>query len=284
MEGINEICKMFFKESNEKADADYLAFLAKKVPKDLDEQLQCDGAPDLSASKEIDVTDLMRPLSSLAFPTDKLGEFNSIMEYIVISLGTSILEYPNSDDPYKVIYAASLYIYCNLCGPNALETQVYFDALAILASICIRLDLETRLQVIRFLGAFVPIMRSELDKMALPISKHHNDYVPVALAPLSSILIAMSVIVSSILNDLSLAAENTMKSERIRFAWSKEETATNTTYELIAILRQLIFEMYGISGKVRQSADRFLPALEEVQSERDITDFQGEKERRNNSE
>jgi hypothetical protein len=262
MESMNDICKILFKEPNCIPYADILAFLAKRVPVDIAEQLDCDGHPDLYLSESVNVTDLILPLSSFAFPTDKIGDLNSILEYIVIIYKNRNIKDPKIDDPYKIIYASSLYLYCNLFGPNTLETQVYFDALGLLVRNCVQLDFETRLQVIRFLGCLVPRMQSELDKMALPKSNNHDDYVPVDLAPMSSILIIISLILSSMLNDLSLAAENSMKSERIRLAWREVEVANNSTYELILFLRKLISDMYGLSGTVRQSADRFIKALE----------------------
>ena len=96
--------------------ADYLAFLSQRVPKDIGKQLNDDGQPDLGWSKSIGIDDLMRPLSSHSFPSRELREMAGILSYTIICYRNVLEEQPARHDPYKLIYAISLYLHCFVRG------------------------------------------------------------------------------------------------------------------------------------------------------------------------
>jgi len=232
--------------------ADYLAFLAERVPQDVAEQLYRDGQPDIGMpAQTVDVTDLVRPLSSGTFPAEKLAHITGLLGYIVTSHEIGFDENRSGDDPYKMIYAASLYLYCFISGGGVPTASGYLAAIRIMATVSLKLDLQSRLQVCRFLASLVPMLPSgSTDERA----------------PLSSLLLTLSVIVGSIVSDLGMFAEHTMKNEHIGQEWRKEqeaEEAGEPACHRIVVLKQLLLEMFGASGKVRESADRFLLAIAE---------------------
>ncbi len=314
-------------------EADYLGFLAQRVPKDIAAQLFDDGQPDIGMQSEtvdvadlarpqtVDVADLVRPLSARAFPTEKLLEAALLLDEIAIGYEIG-LDDGSKDDPYKVIYAASLLLYCRTYAAWVSEGMAYMRALRVVATVSLKLDFESRLQVSRFLGSLVPMLPSgsaEEDQEDAPLSSllltpSFED------APLSSLLLTLSVIVGSVVSDLSIFAERTMKSERIEQAWSgrfdeqawsrteeenellqseewtqawqeqfaplreilrddpvllqklsepwntsreEAEEVWKAVYQRIAAMKQMLLEMYGAAGKVRQGADRFLLAVAE---------------------
>lgn len=249
---------MLFSMSSGFVEADYLGFLAQRVPKDITDQLYGDGQPDIGMlAQTVDVTDLVRPLSSKAFPAEKLADIAGLLGYIVIGHEIGVDENQSEDDPYKMIYAASLYLYCFIRGGGVPVASGYLSAIRIIAAVSSKLDLESRLQVCRFLASLVPM---------LPSGSTDED------APLSSLLLTLSIIVGGIVSDLSVFAEHTMKSEHIEQAWSEsqewiasQETAEawKSIYNRISAIKQLLLEMYGASGMVRQGADRFLLAIAE---------------------
>lgn len=254
MNAINNLGNTLFPAAGSFVEADYLAFLAQRVPKDIETQLNSDGQPDLGWSKSISIDDLMHPLSSHSLPSRELQETASILSYIIHCYMHALKEQPARHDPYKLIYAISLYLHCFVRGQGP-EAGAYTAALAILADVSARLDLETRLQVCRFLGSLVPTIYAE----ATTVSALLNEPTPA-----SSIVLALSIIASSVVSDLSVTTENTMKSESVGSAWAAEEAyPTTSSYQGILIMKRLVSEMYGPSGKVRQVADRFLPAIED---------------------
>ncbi len=254
MNTTNNLGDTLFPAAGSFVEADYLAFLAQRVPKDIGTQLNGDGQPDLGWSKSIGIDDLMRPLSSHSFPSRELREMACILSYTIHCYMHALKEQPARDDPYKLIYAISLYLHCFVRGQGP-EAGAYMTALGILADVSARLDLETRLQVCRFLGSLVPTICAE----ATTVSALLNEP-----APASSALVALSLIVSSIVSDLSVMAENTMEGESVSSTWAAEAAyPTTSSYQGICLLRRCGSEMYGSSGKMRQVADRFLPAIED---------------------
>jgi hypothetical protein len=245
-------------------EMDYLSFLAERVPKDIAAQLRCDGKPDLGASESISVTDLVRPLSTHVFPSAELQELARILGYMIMCYTPSLENKPSKHDPYKLMYAGSLYLHCFVHGKGP-EASGYLQALGMFTDVCMRLNFETRLQACRFLGSLIPTISAE----ATTVSALLNEQ-----APASSALIALSVIVGSVASDLSLKTESTMKSEKIREAWAEEEAYKETSiYWGMRLLKRYISEMFGVSGKVRQGADRFLAAIEDGKNrKRDISE------------
>jgi hypothetical protein len=254
MNAINGFSDMLFPEAGRFVEANYLAFLAQQIPKDIVDQLKSDCSPELDLSKSIGIDDLMRPLSSHSFPSRELLEMAAILSYTIICYRNARDEQPTRDDPYKLIYAISLYLHCFVCGQGP-EAGAYLTALGILTDVSVRLDFETRLQVSRFLSSLVPTICAEATRVSALLNEP---------APASSALLALSVIISSVVSDLSVMAENTMKGERVSSTWAAEEAyPTTSSYQGIVILKRCVSEMYGPTGKVRQIADRFLPAIED---------------------
>jgi hypothetical protein len=229
-------------------EVDYLSFLAERLPTDIADQLNRDAQPDLSLNRVIDIADLVRPLSAGAFPSDKLYDITDVLSFTLMvyqgKLGESDSAKPH---PFKVIYGASLYLHCLIHGHGKPRHGAFTVALGMLANTCVRLDLQTRLQVSRFLGSLLPVMRTE------DIWEY---------APLSSVLALVCIIVGSILDQLAVLTGETMKSEDIGKAWKEvegEERAPSD--EAISDLKRLISEMFGPQGRVRQSADQLLSAI-----------------------
>ena len=218
------------------------------------EQLDHDGQPDLGWNDSINVTDLMHPLASRAFPSSNYWELGFILGYIVNVYTCGVTRQIEYYDPYKVIYVTSLYLHCFVRGKGP-EGGAYVASLAMLSYVSMQLDVETRFQVCRFLASLVPTICAEATRVSSLLNEP---------APMSSILATMSAIAGSVVSDLSLIAEKTMKSEKIGETWAEVEVGayegTSTCWG-VGILRNCLSQMYDISGKMRQVADRFLPAI-----------------------
>lgn len=232
-------------------EADYLGFLAERVPRDIIEQLNIDAQPDLGLSESVTIGHLTEPLSGLAFPSNDLWELASILEYMVTCYSLTFKEDASKDDAYKLIYACSLYLYAFVYakGPTA---GPYLAALALLADVTIRLDIEARLQVCRFLGFLAPTVYSEASSVGAMADE---------LAPMSSILVALSVIAGSIISNLSLEIEKSFNDENTRKVWAEAEVNKETSTSWgIGILRRRLDEMYIAIGKVPNNVEQFLLA------------------------
>lgn len=258
MNKTGDSCGLLFSMSSGFAVADYLGFLAQNVPKGIAEQLFRDGQPDIGMpSQTLHADDLVRPLTDREFPSEKLPEIAGLMGYIVIGHEVRLNEKESHDDPYKMIYAASVYLYCFLRGGGMPIASGYLSAIRVMATVSSTLDLQSRLQACRFLASLVPMIQ---------VGSTDED------APLSSLSIALSLIVGSIIRDLSCFAAHAMKTERIDQAWSKtpdwidsQETADawETIYQQISALKQSLLALYGEAGDVRHAADRLLLAVAE---------------------
>lgn len=254
MKTMNDLNSMLFAIPGSFKEKDYLTFLSQRVPPDLTIQLISDGGIDLALSKDcgtdIDVSDLVIPLLNLSFrakrPTVNILSIASILNHIMIGYGINLREDPKSENPYKVIYIASFNLYGHL---NISSCQCgYLNALDLLMIACDKLDFESRLQVCRFLGSLIP---------SLGLEKKHEP------APISATIIAISIILSNVINDLSLLAEHTMPKEQIGKAWKeKSEKKRHPYYDTITFLKRSVSDFFGPSGKMRNIADRFLPVIE----------------------
>lgn len=275
---VNDLVNTLFATGADSVAADYLAFLAKRVPKDLAQQLDLDGQPDISMpSSKISAEDLVEPLSTGAFPTTKLWEMVNILGYILIGYSNEEGEKeagirPPSQgketDPFKMVYAASLYLYCfirNEAGPGATG---YSYVLRVLATGSSRLDVQSRLQVARFLFSLVPM---------LPPNASDDP------APLSGFLLTISLVVASVFHDLAVYAEQAMQAENFAQEWKnwhgelveseKEMTEfmnlihgdrapVRSDVHPIEALNAMWSDFYGRTGKMRQDADRLLRGIQ----------------------
>jgi hypothetical protein len=224
---------------------DYLAFLAKRVPKDLANQLELDGQPDIwMPSQSVKVVDLLKPLSSEKFPTDNYSDITDLLGYILIGYGIVLKNSPSDIDPYKVIYVGSLYLYCFVSGGGMPSASGYMTGIHVLVNAALRLDVPSRLQVCRFLSFLVP---------QLPIGSTDEP------APLSGLLLGLSLIIGSIIDVLSVFTKDVMKSE---FLTPGANENREYAFEQITVLNKLIMDYFGVSGKLQQGADRFMMAIE----------------------
>ena len=233
-------------------ETDYLAFLARRVPQDLGEQLTRDAHPELMLDEYVETVDLMRPLSSHSFPADcdsrvvAVFRLAGILEYTLSRYILDIEKGAHHADPYKQVYIASFYLYCCLRG--AIRGREYVGALLVLVKAAGQVELEGQLQVSRFLGSLIPLIPGA--DVADP-------------APLSSILIALSLIGATIVSDLSVRAERAMCEEGFVQAWTREQEEFEEGYpclDAMKALRQVVSDFFGASGKVEQIAFRFREA------------------------
>ena len=178
-------------------ETDFLRLLARKVPRNIAEQLDGDGQPELGLSKSVSIADLIRPLSTYAFPSDHLDGLSSVLVSMMVGYQLDVTEKRCVLDPYKFIYACSLYLYGFVHGKCPAD-YVWIPALAMLADISASSDLETRLQVCRFLGSLLPTICSEETFLDSGLVDE--------FAPASSAFLALSVIVGSIASKPRLAA------------------------------------------------------------------------------
>jgi hypothetical protein len=243
-DSIDRIGKSLFPRDATSIAADYLAFLAERVPGDLADQLYRDGGTEFTLpSKPMDVAELVRPLLSQAFPCENLCEIANILGFIVTIHRIGIDKNADAEDPYKVLYAASLYLYCFLGNDGVPEHSGYAVSIRMMTVAALRLDLQGRLQVCRFLASLVP-MFPPIDSTDEP-------------APLSCLLVAISVVLGSIVCEASVFAEQAMQAECVEQNWRPGGTS-EPEFEDVSALMQMLFKMHGPSGEVRQAADRLL--------------------------
>ena len=108
-------------------------------------------------------------------------------------------------------------------------------ALGMLADVSSQLDLETRLQVCRFLGSLIPPIRDGASAVSALVNG--------TCSHVQELLIALSIIIGSVTSDLGWMAENMMKSERTGWAWAEDEVDKETSiYWGISVLRRRFFE------------------------------------------
>lgn len=227
-----------------RVDADYLAFLAERVPKDLVDQLHDDGQPDIDLAR-ISPASLVDPLSSGVFPEDEKvrWELENLLRYL--TWGYDVSEQRNEpEDPYKVVYAMSLYLHCYILGGKDPPPDPYLTALRLLVTACTKLDFQTRLQVCRFLGSRITM---------LPPAPY--DYV----GAVSGLVWAMAMILGSLVDDLAAFAAAAAKEEAVEAKWHRGEEFLDPVR--VKKIEQLLREMYGAGGRVRQAADRLVAAL-----------------------
>ncbi|WP_460182207.1 hypothetical protein [Thermopirellula anaerolimosa] len=233
----------WFNVDPQRVDADYLAFLAERVPKDLVEQLHGDGQPEIDLDR-IPPASLVEPLSSGVFPRDEKERreleqllWHMVFYYLIDEEKGTIV------DPYKLVYAMSLYLHCYILGGKDPPPDVYLDALRLLVTACAKLDFQTRLHVCRFLGSRITMLPPD------PWD---------AVGAVSGLVWAIAVVLGSLVEDLAVFAEAAAREEAIEQKWHPDEFARPETPKR---KDRLLRELYGPSGRVRQAADRLLTAL-----------------------
>ena len=226
--------------------ADYLAFLAERVSKNLARQLEFDGQPEIGMpSQTVKVADLIKPLSSGVFPTDKLYDMTDLLGYILMCYGDSPEKRSNEAYLYKVLYVGSLYLHCFVSGGGGPPTSGYLLGIKTMVTVSLKLDVQSRLQVCSFLSFLVP---------KLPAGSTDEP------APLSSLLLGVSLIIGSILSDVGVFTEHVMKGE---FLAQEDEMIREWAFEDLAILKNMLLDQFGVSGKVRKVVDKFMMAIEQ---------------------
>jgi hypothetical protein len=128
------------------SERDYLRFLASKASSKWLDELTHEGGVDLDLNRSLAADDLLKPLKTFAFPTEQIQDIDSLLVSYVIGYS---LEEDKTADIFKVIYVASLYLYCHAMTPET--TGITGLGCALIAQYVIQLPLEERLQVARFL-------------------------------------------------------------------------------------------------------------------------------------
>jgi hypothetical protein len=126
-------------------EGDYLRFLASKASFKWLIEFTNDGGVDLDLNRNLNADDLLKPLSTFAFPTEQIQEIDSLLASFVIGYSS---EEDEAATAFKVIYIASLYLYCHAMIPEI--TGVAGLACALIAQRCIQLPPQERVQVARF--------------------------------------------------------------------------------------------------------------------------------------
>lgn len=128
------------------SEREYLHFLASKASSEWLDELSNDGGVDLDLNRILDADDLLKPLKTFVFPTEHIQDLDALLVSFVIGYSS---EEDEVADVFKVIYIASLYLYCHAMTPET--TGIAGLACALIAQRVIQLPLEERLQVARFL-------------------------------------------------------------------------------------------------------------------------------------
>src|SRR5207247_4050281 len=93
------------------SETDYLPFLPRKASPAWLGELTTEGGVELDLDPVLDGTDLVEPLKTFTFPTDRVENLDDVLASILIGY-SSELEDGESVDGFKVIYAASFYLHC----------------------------------------------------------------------------------------------------------------------------------------------------------------------------
>jgi hypothetical protein len=130
------------------SEREYLRWLVGKSSPEWRHELTIDGGVELGLHTEIEVSHLLEPLVELRFPTDRLEDIDGILESVLIGYSIGLEEGEVVCDG-KLIYVASLYLYCHvMTSKNIGVTSL---ACALLAQQVMRLSSSERLLVLRLL-------------------------------------------------------------------------------------------------------------------------------------
>ncbi len=223
---------------------DYLGFLAERVPFNLREQLEIDSQPDLGLSSSLGIDALIEPLAVRQFSRSQHRKIADLTGYVTLSYLNSISD--TQEDPYKVIYIASLYLY-NYVHGNGPEASGYSSVLGVLVEVSSRVDLESRLQICRFLSALVPSISATI-KLYGNLADED--------APLSSVQIAIAIIAGHILSDIADNARRAIKSEGLVKHWATDQSQEKTADWGIRTMLKHLADLYREDGgEVRAASD-----------------------------
>ncbi|ASV75579.1 hypothetical protein THTE_2977 [Thermogutta terrifontis] len=234
----------WFAVNTGRVDADYLAFLAERVPKDLVKQLYEDALPDIYLDRRPPET-LVEPLSSGVFPQDEKErwEIENLLRYVTWNYDTSE-RWGEYEDPFKIVYSMSLYLHCYILGYKDPPPNPYLTALRLLVTAAGKLDFQTRLQVCRFLGSRITMLPPD-----------PNDCV----GAVSGLVWAIAVLLGSLVENVAAFGEVIANEENIKEKWHKGEEYMDP--ERVKKIEQLLREMYGAQGRVLRAADQLVSAL-----------------------
>lgn len=230
-------------------EADFLAYLSQRVPTDIAEQLRRDAHPDLKADEFVDLTDLTRPLSEHCFLSEARCcrevrvHLTFILEYTLTGYTIHILDGDDQGSPYKWIYVAVFHLYCSM--REAVRSREYVSALLVIERAASQIDLEGQLHVSRFLAWLIRVIPK--GSVADP-------------TPVSSAVLALSLVLANCMNNLLGLAEQSVAEERFAQSWEKEfltliDERTMSMNAMI-VLRRLLSENFRVSGRVEQCAAR----------------------------
>lgn len=226
-----------------RVDAEYLAFLAERGPKDLVHQLHEDAQPDIDLDRRPPET-LVEPLSSGAFPQDKEERWEIEQLFNFVTYCYEVCEKEGEVlDPYKVVYGMSLYLHCYLLGYKDPPPDPYLTALRLLVTAAMKLDFQTRLQVCRFLGSRVTMLPPD-----------PND----GVGAVSGLVWAIAVLLGSLVEDMATFGEAVGKEEAIAEKWEPGKLADP---ERVKKVVWLLRDIYEPGGRGRHAADRLFAAL-----------------------
>lgn len=245
--------------------SDYLAFLAERVPSDLEDRILDDAQPDISMpSQTVTVTDIVRPLSSGELPVANLARLTGLLGYLVIGydirlskgncddtrLSADHRQSADNDNVYKFLYVASLYLYCFVRGGGVPPASGYLHGIRVMALTAMKLDVQSRLAVCRFIAFLVPM---------LPCGSTDEP------APLSNLLFLLSLVIGSILGDMAPLLKNTSASEELVREWEEEagDVVTQTACQGITPMKEVVLQVLGPCGNVKRGLDDILMILSE---------------------
>lgn len=247
---------MLFPSTSGFIEADFLAYIAERVPPDIRDQLSRDASGELQLKeligRPVRVDDFVLALSLRRFPTRDTCvspiDLTSMLDWILLGYNMDLTEDRFRHDPYKLIYVATLYLHCYL---HLSSSGGFLYPLKVLVIACARLDMEGRLQVSRFLGSLIPILNQR--------------YVCEA-APSSAVVIAMSIILADVVSDLGRLAQHCARTEGTNILWKREEFEDeDPNWEAIQFLSHSAIDMFGSDGAVYKSCARIAEIVEAIE-------------------
>jgi len=231
----------------EEVTRSYLQFLQKQLPHDIAQQLHADVEPEITLMRgKVTPEDLVSPLLTSRFPEENLYHLADLLAFAVACDAPVLRERADLPDErlYKSIYVASFYLHCVVIG-DCDAPHCYYLGLANLIAVCKHLNVETRLQVVRFLASLVPFFpREGIDPET----------------PETGLLVSCATILGGILVAVARSAEAAMREEDFEAAW--ELDADDYTESDIAI-RKAIKEVFAPDGALAKAAERILRFVRE---------------------
>lgn len=235
-----------FQSSVHNVAKSYMAFLRARVPADIEQQMYYYAELYMPYEEfGISLEDVMRPLKSGTLPGDKHFWLASALGDGVTRLNLG-LNMGDEKHPYLVIYLCSLYLYCYLAAGKSPEASGYKTSLWLLITVCATSDIETRLQVSRFLSALVPMVPSH----SYDVECHR-----------SSLLVSLILILSATLVDAADVCHRTMIEENVVANWDYRHRIV-LEHEIVAKLQSMVERYYGAGGDIQKAAEQLLCVMQ----------------------